>query len=120
MSPSYEPKYTANVPIEKKLEYKTMNTTPATQDEASSPEPLASAKKQEQMRVTKCKHTDRKHYAKNLCANCYRRFGRDIKATKCKHKDRLAYSLGMCQACYLSDYHKRRANGQLLRTIAKK
>ena len=67
----------------------------------------------EPMKITRCPHTNRKHYAKNMCANCYRRFGRDIKATKCKHKDRLAYSLGMCQACYLGDYHKRRALGLL-------
>jgi hypothetical protein len=72
------------------------------------------------MQVTKCKHTDRKHYAKNLCGACYRRFGRDIKATKCKHTERIVYSLGMCQPCYLGDYIKRRANGQLVRTIAKK
>jgi hypothetical protein len=63
------------------------------------------------MKVTKCQHTWRKHYAKNLCASCYRRFGRDVKATACRHKDRLAYSLGMCQACYLGDYFKRRAKG---------
>lgn len=55
-----------------------------------------------------CPHTDRKHYAKNMCSSCYRRFGRKQYATKCGHSDRLLYSMGMCQTCYMADYHKRR------------
>jgi hypothetical protein len=60
------------------------------------------------MKITKCPHTHRKHYAKNMCSSCYRKFGRKQTAWKCEHTDRLNYSIGMCQACYLSDYHKRR------------
>jgi len=60
------------------------------------------------MTITKCPHTSRKHYAKNMCSSCYRKFGRNQNAWKCEHHDRLLYSMGMCQTCYLSDYHKRR------------
>jgi hypothetical protein len=60
------------------------------------------------MLVTKCPHTNRKHYAKNMCSSCYRKFGRKEYATKCEHTDRLNYSIGMCQTCYLADYHQRR------------
>lgn len=58
------------------------------------------------MLVTKCPHTNRKHYAKNMCSSCYRKFGRKEYATKCEHTDRLNYSIGMCQTCYLADYHQ--------------
>lgn len=64
---------------------------------------LGSANK---MNVYKCPHTDRKHYAKNMCNNCYHKLGRDKKATKCPHNDRLNYAKGKCQNCYLNDYHK--------------
>ena len=60
------------------------------------------------MMITKCPHTHRKHYAKNMCSSCYRKYGRNQYAWKCGHTDRLLYSMGMCQTCYLSDYHKRR------------
>ena len=60
------------------------------------------------MEVTKCPHTDRKHYAKNMCSSCYRKYGRNQNATKCPHTDRQLYSMGMCQSCYLADYHQRR------------
>ena len=29
------------------------------------------------MKITKCPHEDRKHYAKNMCSSCYRKFGRN-------------------------------------------
>ena len=29
------------------------------------------------MTITKCPHTLRKHYAKNMCSSCYRKFGRN-------------------------------------------
>jgi hypothetical protein len=48
------------------------------------------------MTITKCSHTNRKHYAKNMCSTCYRKQGRDKYATKCEHQDRLLYSKGMC------------------------
>lgn len=58
------------------------------------------------MNVFKCPHTDRKHYAKNMCNNCYHKQGRNKKATKCPHSDRQNYAKGKCQNCYLNDYHK--------------
>jgi hypothetical protein len=48
------------------------------------------------MKVTKCPHTNRKHYAKNMCSSCYRKFGRNQLAWNCEHTDRLNYSVGMC------------------------
>lgn len=60
------------------------------------------------MRITKCPHHTRKHYAKNMCSSCYRKFGRNEFAVNCPHNDRLLYSKGMCQTCYLSDYHQKR------------
>jgi len=55
---------------------------------------------------TKCPHIERKHYAKNMCANCYRKNGREEYASKCPHSNKKMYSKGMCQTCYLSEYHK--------------
>jgi len=60
------------------------------------------------MKITKCAHVNRKHYAKNMCSSCYRKYGRNQQAWKCPHTDRLNYSIGMCQTCYLSNYHKKR------------
>ena len=48
------------------------------------------------MKVTKCPHINRKHYAKNMCSSCYRKYGRNQNAWNCAHKDRLLYSMGMC------------------------
>ena len=80
--------------------------------------------KQSVMMITKCPHTDRKHYAKNMCSSCYRKFGRSQKAWNCEHTDRLNYSMGMCQTCYLSDYHqrtkgRRRRNKAILKALKK-
>lgn len=58
------------------------------------------------MNVFRCPHKDRKHYAKNMCNNCYHKQGRNKKATKCPHKERQNYAKGKCQNCYLNDYHK--------------
>lgn len=58
------------------------------------------------MNVFRCPHKDRKHYAKNMCNNCYHKQGRNKKATKCPHRDRQNYAKGKCQNCYLNDYHK--------------
>jgi hypothetical protein len=60
------------------------------------------------MMISACPHTDRKHYAKNMCASCYRKSGRTQLTWACAHKTRLNYSLGMCQSCYLGNYNKRR------------
>jgi len=58
------------------------------------------------MNIHKCPHADRKHYAKNMCNNCYHKLGRNKLATKCPHKDRQNYAKGKWQNCYLNDYHK--------------
>lgn len=64
------------------------------------------ANNRKRMNVFRCPHKDRKHYAKNMCNNCYHKQGRNKKATKCPHKDRQNYAKGKCQNCYLNDYHK--------------
>lgn len=64
------------------------------------------ANARKRMNVFRCPHTDRKHYAKNMCNNCYHKQGRNKKATNCPHKDRQNYAKGKCQNCYLNDYHK--------------
>jgi len=58
--------------------------------------------------VTACPHPNRKHYAKNMCNNCYHRLGRDKFAWKCEHLDRKHYAKGKCQFCYLKHYVKSR------------
>ncbi|CAG9315646.1 unnamed protein product [Blepharisma stoltei] len=58
--------------------------------------------------ITACPHTERKHYAKNMCNNCYHRLGRDKQAWACPHEDRQHYAKGKCQMCYLQHYHKSR------------
>jgi hypothetical protein len=57
------------------------------------------------MMVTACEHTDRKHYAKNMCNNCYHIFGRGKTAWACPHQDRKLYAKGKCHECYLEYYH---------------
>jgi hypothetical protein len=61
---------------------------------------------------TACQHFDRKHYAKNMCNNCYHREGRFTTASSCPHKDRKLYAKGKCQYCYLSNYHRRQVFGR--------
>lgn len=58
--------------------------------------------------INKCPHTDRKHYAKNMCHNCYHRKGKTKMATVCGHTERSHYSSGMCQNCYLAKYYIKR------------
>jgi hypothetical protein len=58
--------------------------------------------------VTACPHSARKHYAKNMCNNCYHRLGRDKTAWACEHHDRKHYAKGKCQFCYLKNYNKSR------------
>ena len=53
-----------------------------------------------------CPHKSRKHYAKNMCINCYHRKGRTKKAWACAHREALHYSKGLCQNCYLSRYYR--------------
>ena len=72
------------------------------------------------MNVFRCPHTDRKHYAKNMCNNCYHKQGRNKKATNCPHTERQNYAKGKCQNCYLNDYHKvkRRLKKQQSKTLS--
>ena len=58
--------------------------------------------------ITECPHTDRKYYAKGMCANCYHRRGRSKKAWACPHPRKTHYSKGLCKYCYLSNYYKSR------------
>ena len=55
--------------------------------------------------ITRCPHTDMKHYAKGMCNHCYHLYGRSSLATKCPHTDKLTYAKGMCQNCYFSSYN---------------
>lgn len=55
-----------------------------------------------------CTHRDKKHYAKNMCHNCYHRKGKTKLATGCEHTDKPHYSNGKCQSCYLAEYYVRR------------
>jgi len=56
--------------------------------------------------IINCPHVDRKHYAKNMCNNCYHKQGRMKKAWDCSHVNLFHYAKGKCQNCYLSTYHK--------------
>jgi hypothetical protein len=61
--------------------------------------------------VMSCPHTDRRHYAKNMCSTCYHIYGRSKYAWECPHTDRKMYALGKCHECYMKHYyatHKRR------------
>jgi hypothetical protein len=43
-----------------------------------------------------------------MCINCYHRRGRTKKAWACQHSEKLHYSKGLCQNCYLSRYYRTR------------
>ena len=59
--------------------------------------------------ITACPHVQRKHYAKNMCNNCYHKTGRNKNAWECDHKDRKHYAKGFCQMCYLKFYNSNKA-----------
>ncbi|CAG9329635.1 unnamed protein product [Blepharisma stoltei] len=67
-----------------------------------------SSKSENQSCERVCTHRDKKIYAKNMCNNCYRRFGKDKLAWTCPHRDRQHYAKGKCQLCYLKEYHRSR------------
>lgn len=69
--------------------------------------------------IYKCPHTDKKHYAKNMCHNCYHRKGKTKMAYACGHPERSHYSSGMCQNCYLAKYYLKRKNKQEEKAKAK-
>ena len=55
---------------------------------------------------TMCPHINAKHYAKNMCSNCYHSKGRTSKPWNCPHKSSSHYALGLCQKCYRTKYKK--------------
>jgi len=57
-------------------------------------------------KVNNCGHTDKPHYAKGMCNNCYHRCGRDKKPWKCQHEK--LYAAGLCQNCYINDYNRKK------------
>ena len=59
--------------------------------------------------VTDCPHTDKDHYAKGMCNQCYHILGRSHKATLCEHTELLAYAKGKCQKCYFIEYNSAKA-----------
>ena len=59
-------------------------------------------------KVTRCPHYQRKHYAKNMCSNCYHKLGRQHTAWACRHKERPMYAKGRCQYCYLRMYSRKK------------
>lgn len=65
-------------------------------------------KKRLSKQITDCPHTKAKHYAKNMCSNCYHTKGRNKAPWKCQHKNRMHYALGLCQNCYHVNYMKRK------------
>ena len=67
-----------------------------------------SSSRRKRREIFKCPHTDRKHYAKNMCHNCYHRKGKTKMAYACGHVDKSHYSNGMCQNCYLAKYYIKR------------
>lgn len=80
--------------------------TTAPVKESQSPVKLStmSAKSKKIKKVNKCGHEDREHYAKNMCNNCYHKYGRNKKPSLCSH-DKL-YAHGLCQNCYINKYNK--------------
>lgn len=57
-------------------------------------------------KVNNCGHSEREHYAKGMCNNCYHKYGRTKKPWNCPH-DKL-YANGMCQNCYINTYNRKR------------
>ena len=57
-------------------------------------------KTREIKKVTRCPHTDKKHYCKGMCQKCYNSFGREHKAFNCQHTSRYCYARGLCHSCY--------------------
>lgn len=66
--------------------------------------PKLLTRKRKPRNITDCPHTDRKHYAKNMCENCYHTLGRRKQPWKCEHADKYHYAHGLCQNCYQIQY----------------
>ncbi|CAI2359169.1 unnamed protein product [Moneuplotes crassus] len=103
--------YVTNNPLKTELETgeKSVASDKRSEEEneiSGNKDPSEAGTNRKRMNVFKCPHKDRKHYAKNMCNNCYHKLGRNKKATACPHTDRQNYAKGKCQNCYLNDYHK--------------
>jgi len=72
------------------------------------------------MDVNSCPHSTRKHYAKNMCNNCYHKQGREKKAWLCEHTKKPHYAKGKCQNCYLNQYHESKVIHYLLESTQEK
>ncbi|CAG9335722.1 unnamed protein product [Blepharisma stoltei] len=72
--------------------------------------PKSKTKKQHRRKNTACPHANKRHYARNMCSNCYHKFGRQKEAWMCPHKDLKFYAKGLCKACYLKNYHQMRTS----------
>ena len=75
--------------------------------ESSEAEVDSDKPRRKRKKVTACPHFDKPHYAKNMCDNCYHKFGRSKNPWLCQHSDRPLYAKGKCQKCYLLGYHNR-------------
>lgn len=73
--------------------------------ERSQQQSQAEDKRIKQRKVTRCPHTESKHYAKGMCNHCYHIHGRKKQAKNCEHSHKLAYARGMCQQCYYKFYN---------------
>lgn len=58
------------------------------------------------MKLNKCGHEDKSHYAKGMCNNCYHKYGRTKKPWNCSHSK--LYAAGMCQNCYINNYNRKK------------
>lgn len=63
-------------------------------------------------KITECPHPERKHYAKNMCSNCYHSKGRAKRAWKCNHSNKFHYAHGLCQNCYQLNYCQKRKENE--------
>ncbi|KAM3140525.1 hypothetical protein pb186bvf_007337 [Paramecium bursaria] len=73
---------------------------------------LTNKSKKISKRVNECGHSDKEHYAKGMCNNCYHKFGRNKKPWICGHEK--LYAQGLCQNCYINKYNqKRRTNEKI-------
>lgn len=60
------------------------------------------------MQNTHCPHSERKHYAKNMCSACYHKTARPSRAWKCAHRSLPLYAKGRCHDCYVTHYYGRK------------
>ena len=68
--------------------------------------------------ITRCPHTEERHFCKGMCFRCYHRSGRTKKAWACEHTAQLLYSKGLCRTCYLAIKYRSRKAERLAREAA--